>query len=245
MANENVTQLPGVINASLSDIIYAVQGGVDSQETLGQVLDLALTTNNLNYAGNPNGHVAGTVYQTCWDTSDNLLWVCTTSGSTTTAVWQPCVGTLTNGQLVIGSTGASPVKATLTAGTNITINNSAGAITISGTGDAGFTWTDVTGATQQMAVGNGYVADRSSLVTFTLPLVSAIGDRVSVVGKGSGGWSIVYGASQLIHVGSSASTVTTGNIASTNQWDSIQLICVTANTTWSVLGAPQGNITIV
>jgi hypothetical protein len=37
---------------------------------------------------------------------------------------------LANGQLLIGSTGAAPVAAALTAGTNITITNAAGAITI-------------------------------------------------------------------------------------------------------------------
>lgn len=37
---------------------------------------------------------------------------------------------LTNGQLLIGSTGAAPTVATLTAGTGITITNGAGSITI-------------------------------------------------------------------------------------------------------------------
>lgn len=40
----------------------------------------------------------------------------------------------TNGQLPIGSTGNPPVLATLTAGTNITITNGAGSITIDATG---------------------------------------------------------------------------------------------------------------
>lgn len=40
------------------------------------------------------------------------------------------LGVATNGQLPIGSTGADPVLATLTAGTNITVTNAAGSITI-------------------------------------------------------------------------------------------------------------------
>lgn len=40
------------------------------------------------------------------------------------------IGPLTNGQLVIGSTGVAPVASTLTAGTGITITNGAGSITI-------------------------------------------------------------------------------------------------------------------
>ena len=38
--------------------------------------------------------------------------------------------TMTNGQLIIGSTGATPAAATLTAGTNITVTNGAGSITL-------------------------------------------------------------------------------------------------------------------
>lgn len=49
-------------------------------------------------------------------------------------------GTLvTNGQLLIGSTGTSPVAATLTAGANITITNSAGGIQIAASGGADLT----------------------------------------------------------------------------------------------------------
>lgn len=52
-------------------------------------------------------------------------------GSGTSAITP--LGQATNGQLVIGSTGADPVLATLTAGANIAINNSAGGIEIVGT----------------------------------------------------------------------------------------------------------------
>jgi hypothetical protein len=47
------------------------------------------------FAGNPNGNVAGNAGSATtglppdlvWDTTDNQLWVCTTTGSTSTAVW--------------------------------------------------------------------------------------------------------------------------------------------------------------
>ena len=44
--------------------------------------------------------------------------------------------TMTNGQVIIGSTGATPTAATLTAGSNITITNAAGSITINSTAAA-------------------------------------------------------------------------------------------------------------
>jgi hypothetical protein len=87
MSNEKVSALPTVANALPADIIYAIQGGTSVQETLQQVLNLGLSNTVLNFAGNPNGNLAGTIYQLCWDTVDNFLYICTTSGSASTAVW--------------------------------------------------------------------------------------------------------------------------------------------------------------
>ena len=53
-------------------------------------------------------------------------------GSGTGAV--TALGQATNGQLVVGSTGADPVLATLTGGANITVTNTAGGISIAATG---------------------------------------------------------------------------------------------------------------
>ena len=63
-------------------------------------------------------------------------------GSGTGAV--TALGQAVNGQLVIGSTGADPVLSTLTAGTGVTITNTAGAIEIAAAGSGG-TVTSVSG----------------------------------------------------------------------------------------------------
>lgn len=39
------------------------------------------------HAGNPNGAVAGVLNWFCFDTVGHILYICTASGSTTTAVW--------------------------------------------------------------------------------------------------------------------------------------------------------------
>jgi hypothetical protein len=246
MANEMFTQLPSVTGATLADIICAVQGGVSVQETLGQIAQLFNANVIINYHGNPNLNVAGTSYQFCWDSLNNILWVCTTTGSISTAVWSVASGTQTNGQLMIGSTGNAPVPATLTAGTNISISNGAGTITISATGLAGIGWVNVTGSTQTMVADTGYVADKASLVTFTLPTTAAFGTIIYVQGLGSGGWSIAQSTGQSIAIGSDVSTSGTGgSVSSTNQYDSVALLCVTANTTWTALTGVQGNLTVV
>ena len=147
---------------------------------------------------------------------------------------------MTNGQVVIGSTGSTPVAATLTAGTNISIVNAAGSITISATGAGGFSWNLVTGTSQSMTSNNGYIANNAGLVTFTLPASSSIGDEMAVVGKGAGGWLVQCGVGQTIVVGSSTTT-SAGSVASTNAKDSFYLVCTAANTEWTVLGAPQSS----
>lgn len=146
---------------------------------------------------------------------------------------------MTDGQLLIGDTSGTPVAANLTAGPGISIANGPGTIQISGTG-SGIGWTEVTGTSQAMVADNGYVSNNAGLVTLTLPTTAAFGTAISIIGKGAGGWAIAQNSGQNVQVGSVSSTVGAGgSVASTNRFDSIDLLCTTANTTWTVQGGPQ------
>jgi hypothetical protein len=149
-----------------------------------------------------------------------------------------------NGQLIIGSVGVNPVAATLTAGAGISITNGAGSITITASGSSG--WVDQTTTPVTMSVSTGYTSDDgASLVTFTLPTTSAIGDFVEINGKGSGLYTIAQAAGQQIHFGNLASTLGAGgSVAATLQYDCIRLRCITANTIWVVVSS-VGNFTVV
>ena len=103
----------------------------------------------------------------------------------------------------------------------------------------------VTNATQAMTTNFIYIANRATLVTFTLPTTAAVGDFLSIVGQGAGGWLLDMNPGQQVRVGSSTTTATTGSVASTNQTDALYLICITANTLWTTFSGPQGNLTIV
>lgn len=152
---------------------------------------------------------------------------------------------MTNGQVMIGSTGGSPVPAALVAGTGVMIANAANSITISVTG-SGMSWTEIVGTSQTMVADNGYVANNAGLVTLTLPTTAAFGTVISVCGKGAGGWRIAQNANQSIRFGSSTTTVGVGgSLASTISANSIDILCTTANLVWTVQGAPQGIITVV
>jgi len=150
---------------------------------------------------------------------------------------------MTNGQLLIGSTGGTPVLGTITGTGGITVTNAAGSITISGSG-GGFSWTDVTGTTQAMAVNNGYIANNASQVSLSLPASSIIGDTIKVQGKGTGGWKVTQNAGQTIYFNSATSTTgASGYIESTQRYNSVELVCITANNDWAVNSA-SGNLTV-
>lgn len=108
-----------------------------------------------------------------------------------------------------------------------------------------FPFIEVTGTSQAMAINKGYIANNPALVTTTLPLTSAVGDLVWIVGKGLGGWQIAQNAGQTIHFGNQDTTNGVGgHLDSANQYDAIQLLCTVANTDWTCTGISQGNISV-
>jgi hypothetical protein len=104
---------------------------------------------------------------------------------------------------------------------------------------------EVTGTSQQMAVGATYIANNAGLVTLTLPAAAALNDMVEVIGKGGGGWKIAQNASQYVKmVATQTATGTGGSIASTAQYDVVRLKCTTATVGWTVVYS-EGNLSLV
>jgi len=150
----------------------------------------------------------------------------------------------TNGQLLVGSTGNDPVLSTLTAGVGISIDNTAGGVTVSSVA-SGMGYNEIAGTTQQAVADTVYTCNNAGLVTVTLPDTAAVGTTLGIIGKGAGGFLIAQNASESIHVGTVTSTVGVGgSVASTEQYDVIYMVCTVADLTWT---ATQmiGNLTIV
>lgn len=106
-------------------------------------------------------------------------------------------------------------------------------------------WVDVTGTSQAMAVNTGYISDNVALVTMTLPSTAAQGTVLRVCGSAAGGWKIAQNALQNINVGNQVSTTGTGgSVASTSQYDTIELLCTVANTTWVAISG-WGNLSVL
>lgn len=143
------------------------------------------------------------------------------------------------GGLRIGTTGT-------TVGHVFTVTDTVGNATFQApTGGGGVSYTEVTGTSQTIAVNTGYILNNAALVTATLPSTSAVGNIVRVVGKGAGGWRIAQPAGVNIRFIDIASTTGVGgSVSSTASYDSVELVCTTANTTWTVASA-VGNLTIL
>ena len=149
---------------------------------------------------------------------------------------------MTDGQLLIGTTGGSPAPATLTAGTGINITNAGGSITIDAV-SSGMGWTlDATG-TIAAAVDNGYICGAAGATTITLPATCAIGQVVAVEGLGAGGWVLTANAGQTIQIGSGV-TSAAGSLTSAAATDNVYVLCIVANTTWRVTTTNSAGLTI-
>lgn len=184
---------------------------------------------------------AGSASVAVTGTTDKCLQVGNATGSLTSMT------ALTNGQLAIGSTGNNPVATGLiSTDGSISVTQGAGSIDIevAASGGTAMTWSEITTATKQMVVDEGYLSnDGATKVVFTLPATATKGQRVAVVGHGSGLWKIAQNASQIIYFGNQITTNgTSGYLESTLTYDAIELICITANTTFAVRNC-IGNIT--
>lgn len=145
-------------------------------------------------------------------------------------------GSMTDGQVMIGATGASPAPATLTPGTGISIANSANGIQISATG-GGFGVATIAGTSQAAAVNTMYIALNAGQTTVTLPSTFSVGDTVIVVGSGAnaGGWIITANTGDTIMYNGTATsaggTVTSSALAG----QTVELVADVANTSWVIV----------
>lgn len=109
---------------------------------------------------------------------------------------------------------------------------------------SGMTWAVVT-ADATMAVNNGYIANKATLLTMALPTTSAVGSVCRISGMNAGLWKISQAASQKINFGDVSTTAgVTGYLASVLTRDGIELVCVVADLEWNVVSS-IGNITVV
>lgn len=161
------------------------------------------------------------------DSSADLSGVITLTGDSGGAV--PATAGNIN---VVGGTGVTVVG---TPGTSTLMINVSG---------SGKDWTAIS-AGQTLAINNGYICIGGATLSLALPAVSSIGDVIEVTVDGSTGFTITQGAGQQIRIGNTATTSgATGTLSSTQQGDSLKIVCSVANLKWNVL-SEMGNLTVV
>jgi len=113
-----------------------------------------------------------------------------------------------------------------------------------------FIWYNRTTSPPSGIINTGFVANDTSIITVRLPTTAPVGSTMRVAGSGSGGWQVTQNAGEQIIwnsggvVGTNCTTVGTGGyLASTDQYDAVELVCIVADTVWSVISS-KGNISI-
>jgi len=245
-----------------------VIGLTDSSVTSGNGLTIksgnAITTSNLS--GGTLALVAGNATGTG---SSSITFSTAKAGSTGATIRTSSVKmTLTgDGVLQIGATGTSSgaidligttsgtvtMTVAATAGTwSFTLPTTAGSsgqyLQTNGAGvtswqtlAGGLTWTSNSSSPVSATAANGYIANLSTLLTYNLP-TPAVGSIIEIVGLGTGGWRAQCASTHTIRMGKTVSA-TTGYIESTNQYDSVRIVGVSA-TQWQIISA-IGTIDIV
>jgi hypothetical protein len=141
--------------------------------------------------------------------------------------------------------GTSIVTTTVGTTTQVLTSNGSGvAPTFQAIPTQVMTWTEVTDATVSLAANAGYVMNRGSAITATLPTTCAFGKTIRIAGKGAGLTVIAQNASQMIHfAGSTTTTGIGGSLTATHLRDNIELLCVVADLEFEVISS-IGNWTL-
>ena len=162
-------------------------------------------------------------------------------GSGTGAV--TALGQATNGQLVIGSTGADPVLSTLTAGTGVTITNTAGGVEIAAAGSGGTVTSVATAGTVNGLTLTGGTITSTGTITLGGTLANIANSALTNSSVSYGGVSVALGASDSTPAFdlSDATSLplgagTTGTLAATRGGTGL-----TSYTTGDIIYASAGN----
>ena len=236
-------------------ILFALcRGGVSSQETLGQSYE-GTSSKKVSFStmqAIQMDQLQRTLYTLCWDTVDLRLYSFAqpqAHQAPQSGRWTYILGTMTNGQVVIGSTGVTPVRSTLTTGTNISIVNTAG----TNHNLCNRLWRFHLDACYRYDSDDGirtmgYIADNAGLVTLALPATSTIGDEIQII-RTWRWWMGCFTSSiscKSLLVQAARQQVWVVSIASTNRRDAVYLVLYRCESLrWTAATGVQGNITIV
>ena len=158
------------------------------------------------------------------------------------------LGVASDGQLIIGRTGLSPVLATLTAGTNVTVTNGAGSISIAANLSTlaanlnaatyniyGFTWVSGDGANEGMAInsaGKVFVGSTTPTAFYTydfnvnqsIALNGALAQRIELTSTSTpGSLAIAASTASVSNVNGGATVLAGGGASGTGNGGTVSI----------------------
>ncbi len=142
----------------------------------------------------------------------------------------------TNGQLLIGSTGADPAFGTLTTSTGVNFTSGAHSLAIDLKSGGYNINAASTGGT--LVAQNSYVVTQAAQTSFALPATAAVGDMFLIAGAqaNTSGWIITQATGQEIWLNTNHTTSgATGTLAGAKS-TSVVLMCTVANVEFIVVG---------
>jgi hypothetical protein len=197
--------------------------------------------------GGTNASLTATANNLVYSTSTALALLATANSaalvtnSSGVPAWS---STMTNGQVIIGSTSGTPTAATLTAGSNVTITNGAGSITIasSGGGGGGITWQSVQTGNFSPAASNAYpVNTTSTAITATLPASPSAGNVIMFTD-----YAGTFATNALtINPNSLKINGSTSNLVLSNNRESLGIVYIDATQGWITFDGLNFNFPIL
>ena len=124
----------------------------------------------------------------------------------------------------------------------VTINTSTGQLGSQTIPSSGVPYINQTSDPVTMVANEGNISNYpSTLLHYTPPASCNVGDVFAITGGASGGWTLNLATnSQTMNYGNQVGTT---SVSSTNQYDCVEFVCITANTTFIVVNS-VGNLTI-
>ncbi len=177
-------------------------------------------TGTVNFVGSTSPTLVTPILGVAAATSINKLTITTPATGSTLTIADGKTLTVSNTMSMTSTDGAA-----IAFGAGGTVSYAGGSGTVS--------TASISGTTQAAAVNTRYIVANAGQTTITLPTTFAIGDVVIIKGLGAGGWILAAGTATTIRIGS-AVTSSAGSLTSANQYDTVFVSGLVANTTWSV-----------
>lgn len=238
-AASSIAANAGVASFNSADFIVDANGYVSSSgggASLSFGVDASTVPGTNPVVANGSGLVTITGGQVAAGTTANVIRTDSLAANTYTIQVQRSQAT---GSSTIGDNGVCHFNSS-----QFTVDAN-GFVSSTGGGTGGITWQTIT-ASQTLAINNGYVCiSPGGALSLALPTTSVVGSLISIILDGSTSFTITQAAGQSIQLGNRNTTSGVGgSITSTQQGDSISLVCSVNNLRWNAFSS-MGNLTVV